>query len=168
MVPVDGNCLNDEAREGLERALKFIDYRPRSSGETTDRLRRCGYSGATIRVVIKYLEACGLLDDREFARVYLGEMLRKGYGYHRVRDELLKKRLNRELVDDMMEDYPIDEEIDRAVKIASRLSKRIVADDPSKLSRKMVGYMMRKGYSRQIAVEAYRLTHDVDTKIGRE
>jgi regulatory protein len=154
--------------EALARALRFIDYRPRSRGETTDRLVRWGYSLATADDVAEYLERCGIIDDREFAGVFLDEMLRKGYGYYRVRRALIEKRLDRSLVDEVLNGYPIEEELARAAKMAQTHAPRFSQVEPYSLNRRLADYLMRRGYSRQIAMEACRLVGDVDTQNWRE
>lgn len=151
------------AGEALDRALRFIEYRPRSRVETTERLRRWGYSAETSLQVVDHLSECGILDDRSFARVYLGEMVRKGFGYYRVRRELLKKKLERELVNDVMEEYPIEEELERALEVAANLVRKRNPAEVSTIRQQMLDYLMRRGYSRNVAIEACRLTSDVDT-----
>jgi regulatory protein len=154
--------------EALERAIRFIEYRPRSGGETRDRLRRWGYSIAERDEVVAHLEACGLLDDSEFARMFVGEMLLKGFGYQRVRSELFKKRLDRQVVDEALDLYPAEDELNRALRLAERLAPRLGGCSTPENRRKMLGYLTRRGYSRVVAAEACRLAADVDTNIGPE
>lgn len=152
----------------LNRAVRFIEYRARSKGETRDRIRRWGYDDITGDQVVAHLEGCGLLDDREFARVFMGELLRKGFGLNRVRSELLKKKLQGDLIEEVLGEYPIAEELDRAIESAGALSARFKAADPSAARRKTVDYLRRRGYSWEVAVEACRRKCDVDTEIGPE
>jgi regulatory protein len=154
--------------EALERAIRFIEYRPRSCGETRDRLRRWDYTVAESDEVVAHLEACGLLDDGEFARMFVSEMIRKGFGYQRVRAELFKKRLGREAVDHALEGYPSADELDRALDLAERLALRLGDCSTPTNRRKMMGYLTRKGYSRSIAAEACSRAGDVDTNLGPE
>lgn len=165
MTPHEGGPAGPvrSAGEALDRALRFIEYRPRSRGETTERLRRWGYSAETSLQVVDHLNDCGMLDDRSFARVYLGEMVRKGLGYYRVRGELLKKKLERALVDDVMEEYPIEDELERALGVAAAFVRKRNPVEMSTIRQKLMDYLIRRGYSRKVAIEACRLTCDVDT-----
>lgn len=154
--------------EALERAVRFIEYRPRSGGETRNRLRRWGYSITESDEVVVHLEACGLLDDSEFARMFVGEMLLKGFGYQRVRGELFKKRLDRQVVEEVLEAYPSADELNRALGLAKRVAARLGGCSTPENKRKMLGYLTRRGYSRAVATEACRLAADVDTNMGPE
>lgn len=153
--------------EALERALKFIDYRPRSSGETRRRLRRYGYDAATIDEVITHLTSAGILEDLDFGRLFMDELVGKGAGYYRVRSELGKKLIPRELIDELMEAYPVDDELERARATAER---RVGSFDGETADRaeikKLAAFLVRRGFSRQVAETAARLTLRVDTQSG--
>jgi regulatory protein len=150
--------------EALERALRFIEYRPRSTGETRSRLRRYGYDAQTATQITDHLVSVGILEDRAFANLYMDELIRKGMGCRRVRQELFKKMLDRDVVDEVMESYPLDLETERASEAAGRLLSRISGDDPSGARRKLSAYLMRRGYSRAVAEAVCRQTVRVDTQ----
>ena len=154
--------------EALERAIRFIEYRPRSGGETRDRLKRWGYSVTDTNEVVAHLTECGLIDDNEFTRLFVAEMIGKGFGYHRVRGELFKKRLDRQVIDAVLDEYPTDEELNRAVSLAQRVAQRLGESAKPENRNKILGYLTRRGYSGGVAAEAYRIAIDVDTNIGPE
>ncbi|HEY5526240.1 MAG TPA: RecX family transcriptional regulator [Candidatus Anoxymicrobiaceae bacterium] len=154
--------------EALGRALRFIEYRPRSAGETRARLRKSGYDVHTSEGVIDYLTAAGIIDDREFGRLFLNELMRKELGPYRVRSELLKKKLDRELVDELMEEWSQDDEAERARSAAARRFRRMSGEDPEEARKKLVGFLVRKGYSRRVAEAACRMAVQVDTQSGAE
>ena len=158
----------DVNRQAIERAIRFIEHRARSKGETRDRLLRWGYNSSDSNQVVLYLEGCGLLSDREFAKVFLEEMLRKGFGFNRVRSELFRKKLERDLVDEILNEYPLEEELNRAVVLAGPLAAKLDISESSTVRRRMIGYLTRRGYSREVALEACRQACDIDTQIGPE
>ena len=159
----------DPDPEALERALKFIDYRPRSSGETRRRLRRYGYDAGTIEGVIDHLITAGILDDSDFARLFTAELLGKGAGFYRVRSELVKKMIPREVIDEIAADYPLDDELERAKSAAERRLGSFDGDplDPA-ARKKLAAYLVRRGFARQVAESAARLTLRVDTQTSTE
>jgi regulatory protein len=73
-----GQELSDEQIERLkaqdieevayQRALRLLNYRPRTAAEVERRLMEQNYSAEVIRRVIERLQHNGLLDDRQFAR----------------------------------------------------------------------------------------------------
>ena len=155
--------------EALERALRFIDYRPRSSGETRRRLRRYGYDAATIETVIDHLTVAGILDDTDFARLFMAELLGKGVGFYRVRSELVKKMVPREVIDELTVDYLMEDELERAKSAAERRLGTFDGDpsDPA-VRKKLADYLVRRGFARQVAQTAARLTLRVDTQTSPE
>lgn len=154
--------------EALERALRFIDYRPRSTGETRARLRKWGYDDETAGVVTAYLETAGILDDLEFSRLFMNELIRKGLGRFRVRSELLKKKIDRETVEEVMSGYPEDEEIERATDAGEKRYGQLGETDGAQAHRKICSYLVRRGYSRQVSESAFRRIAQVDTESGAE
>ena len=73
---------------------------------------------ATIEAVIDHLTAARILDDTDFARLFMAELLGKGVGFYRVRSELVKKMVPREVIDELTADDPIDDELERAKSAA--------------------------------------------------
>ena len=154
--------------EALAKALRFIDYRPRSTGETSARLRKAGYSEDESREVTDYLEVVGILNDREFSRLFMEELIRKGLGAYKVRSELLKKKLPRDLVEETMAAYPADDEVDRALETARKRFRQLDDEDERQARRKICDYLVRRGYSRQASQTACRLLTQFDTESGPE
>ncbi len=154
--------------EALERALRFIEYRPRSAGETRQRLKRWGYDEATVTRVVTLLEVSGILDDRDFARAFMNEMVRKGYGCRRVSAEMYKKRLPRDVIEETMAAYPQDEEIDRAVRAAEKAAGRLRQSEALNADNKLVGYLMRRGYTGDVARKAVSTIASFDTNNSPE
>jgi regulatory protein len=165
--PPDGSAAQVEAL-ARDRAIRFIEYRARSKGETLQRLMQWGYNGDVCSHVVADLESCGLLDDREFAGIFIAEMLRKGFGFYRIRGELIKKKLDRELVEEVLCEYPVDNELERAADLAGTIMAKIGNDNSTATRRKIIGHLIRRGYSRDTAQEACKLAFNVDTQIGPE
>ncbi len=154
--------------EALRRAIRFIEYRPRSAEETRARMLRWGYDMPTARLVVEYLEALGYIEDRQFARLSMGELVRKEYGICRVRSELIKKRIDRRIIDETLEEYPRESESERALEAARRWKDRSMGEDPASVRVRLVGYLRSRGYSRPVAEEACRAGIQFDTQSRAE
>lgn len=159
--------VEDAEQRALARALRFIEYRPRSSGELMCRLERWGYSEEESRRLVEHLAERGILDDRQFARQFADELMEKGFGQRRVRLELARKRLDRELIDEVLAQYPHSEEPDRALVVAEARLARITQRGPE-TRKKLADYLLRRGFSRSEAQSACRRLCDVDTEIWQE
>lgn len=157
----------DAWEPALARALRFIEYRPRSSGELMRRLERWGYSEEESRRLVDHLAERGILDDRQFAGQFADELMAKGFGRRRVRVELARKRLGRELIDEVLARYPNSEEPDRAFAVAEARLARMEQRGPD-TRKKLVDYLLRRGFSPGEAQSACRRLCDVDTEIWQE
>lgn len=133
-----------------------MDYRPRSSGEVRDRLRRWGFSDEVIGEVIDYLELKGSIDDELFKRVFVQEMLDKGFGCRRVRNELKKKKFDTVAVNEVMVSYPFHREAERAREAAEVRIGRMEGSDQLAKAVKIKRYLMRLGYTAEVAGDVCR------------
>ena len=155
-------------RKLLEKLLRFIQVRPRTCGETRERARRWGYGGDEAEQAVVYLESRGLIDDEAFARQFLEELIRKGYGERRIREKLFAKRLGREAIDAAMDEYPYELEAERALEAAGSAAGKMNRDDPRAFERKMYSLLLRKGFASSAARQACRHLGDIDSEIGPE
>jgi regulatory protein len=148
--------------------LKFLDYRPRSSGEIRDRMRKWGYSARVTGKVIGHLEDCGLVDDMEFGRLFMEEMIEKQYGFYRVREKLFAKRLSKDVIEEVMTDYPAEREFERAYELGTTRAKRLSGQGEQVVQRKLMGFLERRGFPGDVAREVVRSLACVDTELGPE
>jgi len=155
-------------REAFEKALNFLNYRPRSSGEIRDRMRKWRYGTRVIDKVIGYLEESGLVDDREFARIFMRELIEKQFGFYRIREKLYAKSIDKAVVEEVMADYPSGEEFERAYQLGMAKAARLSGQDELSGQRKLMGFLERRGYSGSVAREVVRSLGRVDTELGRE
>jgi regulatory protein len=160
--------FNPGEREALNRALRFLDYRPRSSGEIRDRMTKWGYGTLVREKVIGYLEDSGLVDDREFARLFMEELVEKQFGFYRVREKLVTKRLSKDVVEEVMEYYPSDKEFERAYELGMSRAARLSGQGDQVVQRKLVGLLQRRGFAGGVAREVVRSLTRVDTELGRD
>lgn len=113
------------------------DYLPEDAAAAREELR------ARAETVADWLERIGLLDDGQYARDVVRWCGEKGYGVRRVRDELFRRGVPRELWDGALEGFTGSEEaIDRF--LAQKL--RNWDGDPKELKR-AADALARKGFS---------------------
>jgi len=160
--------FNPREKEALDRALRFLEYRPRSSGEIRERMRKWGYGNRVSSKVIDYLQARGLVDDREFARLFMEELIEKQFGFYRVREKLFAKRLAKDVVEEVMSDYPSEYEYGRAYELGLARAERMSGQGEQTRQRKLIGFLERRGFPSDVAREVGRSLVRVDTELGRE
>ncbi len=133
----------DSARAlGRERALELISRRAMSRKELRDKLLRKGESEDTAAYCADWLSENGFLDEESYAAAVARHYGARGYGQGRVRQELSRRGLPRELWPEAMASMPEpDEKLDKL--IASRLKD---PQDPVQV-RKVSQALYRRGYT---------------------
>jgi regulatory protein len=89
----------------MEAAAAFLAVRPRSVAETRRRLRHLGYPVGLCDEVVDRLVELGYLDDRAFGRAWVESRDRaRPRGVMALRQELGRKGLGRDVVDEILSD----------------------------------------------------------------
>jgi regulatory protein len=94
-----------DSRAARVAALDALARRDCASGELRDKLRGNGYDPGVVDEVIERLIAEKLLDDRRFVEAFVGFHAARGHGPQRVRSDLQKLALSRELVEEGVAGY---------------------------------------------------------------
>ena len=147
-----GMELDEEAFEELKRssskaldrqkALEMLSRRPYSRRELKDKLLRSGKDEQRAEDCVAWLAERGFLDDGEYAGAVARHYTAKGYGTGRVKSELRRRGIGRELMDETLSELPENTE-----KLDAFIARRL--DDPSDRDsvRKLSAALFRRGYS---------------------
>ena len=92
-------------------AANMIGSRALSKKELTKRLIQKGNEEADAQAAVEWLEDIGAVDDAGYAAALARHYGGKGYGPARVREELRRRGVDRELWDDALEEMPDPGEI---------------------------------------------------------
>lgn len=142
------------------RAMNIISARPMSCRELYDRLVEKGETEPDAAACVEYLLNLHFLNDADYAAMTVRHYAAKGYGARRIRDELYRRKVPRELWDEALEQLPEqDEEIDRF--LSHRL--RAAAPDDRAAIKKASDALLRRGFSWQEikeAVERWRAANE--------
>lgn len=124
-----------------DTALELVSRRPLSRRELCDKLRQKGVSEDAALYCANWLEERGFLNETEYAAALARHYSAKGYGEGRVRAELSRRGIPRELWDEALSDMPEPEDkLDRY--IAARLKD---PREPEQV-RKISSALYRRGY----------------------
>ena len=133
--------MNEEARK---RALSLVEKRDYSRKMLIDKLTEKGASDEDAADVADWLCSIGVIDDQRYAGLVVRHYARKGYGPRRIREELFRRGIDRELWADSLEELPdSDETITRLLSVKLRGST-----DRGDMERAR-NYLLRRGYSRE-------------------
>jgi regulatory protein len=94
-----------DSRAARVAALDALARRDHASGELRRKLREKGYDPALVDEVIERLIAEKLVDDRRYVEAFIGFHAARGHGPQRVRFDLQKLALQRELLEEGLAAY---------------------------------------------------------------
>jgi regulatory protein len=157
----------DEYHQAYERTVKLIAHRPRSEAEVRRRMERQGVAPALIEQVIEQLAAVRLLDDAEFARLWVeNRETFRPRSRQMLRHEMQQKGLDKDVIAQALEE--IDEE-ESARRLALQQGQRLSRLDWPTFRQKLTGYLSRRGYPyelvRRTVQEAWQALSESDSNI---
>ena len=147
-----GQELDDTALEALrtvsrralarDRALELISRRPMSRRELCDKLIQKGESEDTAAYCAAWLAERGLLDEAAYTAALARHYAARGYGEGRVRAELSRRGLPRELWEEALAAMPQPED-----KLDRLIDARLKDPEDRSQVRKISNALYRRGYS---------------------
>ena len=99
---------NSEYRKALNKAFSFLGVRDHSEHELYTKLLRT-YDEETSRQAVDRVRELGYLDDAQFAGRYAEELLRKERSLGEIRRRLAEKRIDRDIIEEVMSGLQTDE-----------------------------------------------------------
>jgi len=86
-----------ELRSSKARAMRILGNRSLSAREVERRLKNKGDSAETAQNTVAWLESIGAVNDAEYTASIVRHYYSKGYGPARIKDELYRRGIPREL-----------------------------------------------------------------------
>ncbi len=138
-------------------ALRQLTMAPRSRQQLEDKLRQKGCADEVSRVVLDRLEEVGLVDDAAYARtVVRSRQQTKGLAVRGLTQELRRKGVSEELISDAVADIEPEAEEDRARELVEKRLRTLQGLDRQVQTRRLAGYLARKGYDSNVAFRVIR------------
>jgi len=156
-----GRELSDDEFENLSGALqlsaskahamRILGSRTLSASEMAKRLKSRGIDEAVAGETVEWLEELGAVDDAGYASLIVNHYVAKGYGLARIRDELFRRGIPRNLWDDAL--AAADGFSDAALGF---LEKKLRGESDEDDLRKAAESLRRRGFSYSESAEAIR------------
>lgn len=137
--------LSRDAQRGEARtqALRMLGARPMSKKEVADKLRHRGVDAEISEDTVGWLEKIGAVNDEEYAGQIVRHYAAKGYGMGRIKDELYRRGVPRELWDAALEEMP-----DTDDTVYRLLASRLKTENPGRDEMaKAANALYRRGFS---------------------
>ena len=145
--------------DALQRALRYLGYRPRSEAEIRSYLRRWAYSPVVSDQVIEKLRSLNYINDESFARNWaLSKARNRGYGPRRIEQELRTKGIVqsviREVIRETLGQY------DEMTQARRLLTKRFRGENfrDGRTQRRAAAFLQRRGYSNRVISDLLRIS----------
>lgn len=139
-----------------DRALRLLSVRSRSRHELRGRLLRAGYEPEEIEGALTDLEGVGLVDDERFARELAEHHRRRGAGRRAGMSALRAKGVDRDLAARTMDEVQPEDDAEIAYELARGRAERLRSLPPGVRDRRLVAFLIRRGYEPVIASTAVR------------
>jgi len=132
--------MNEEAKK---RALKLLEKRDYSRKMLLDKLTEKGASENEAAQVCDWLCDIGAVNDARYAELVVRHYAAKGFGLRRIKEELYRRGIHRDLWEDALAELPeTDDTVDRL------LSQKLKGWDGNDAAlQRAQGYLLRRGYS---------------------
>ncbi len=130
--------MNEAAKK---RALSLLEKRDYSRKMLLDKLTEKGASEPEAAEICDWLCELGVVDDVRYAALAVRHYAAKGYGVNRVRQELQRRGVPRELWDAALEEMPEDTDT-----LESLAAARLRGADDRKAVTRAANALIRRGF----------------------
>lgn len=143
----------DTYQRVLDRALHFLEARPRSEREVRTRLIKAGTPPELLERILERLRSLGLIDDAAFARFWIDNRERHSpRGARLLKAELRQKGLESEVIAEELEEAVDEETGVRAV--ALRQARKLAKLDARTFRERMWAFLARRGFAYDVITPA--------------
>jgi len=143
----------ERLREAIGRAYRYLNRRERTRSEVRAHLEGAGVDSREVEQAIAALVEDGQLDDARFARLLVQDKRElEGWGGDRIRQVLLARGVEPDLIEDALAEQSAGTEMERALELLRRRFP-VPAWDRHERERAL-GVLLRKGYDVDLALDA--------------
>lgn len=165
LTEAEVNALRDEDEIGqaVDRAARFLSYRPRSTAEVRRNLADKDTPEPVIEAAVQRLNKMGYLDDRAFAKFWIeNRTMFKPLSPRALRYELRQKGVPAPVIDELLAEVDARETAERAAR--TRLN-RLRGSDHDTFRAKLSAFLQQRGFSYDtIRDVTEQLIEEIDTE----
>ena len=127
-----------------EKATSLIKIRPHFSGELAKKLSLRGFSKLDIEKVINQLTEEGLLDDSQFAQIYLDNLIKyKTFGFYGLKAKLMQRGIANSDAEVLLKEK-------LSMKDEKKIAERFLEKEKKPNKLKLAQKLSRKGFRTEI------------------
>lgn len=147
----------NEYFEAKKSALRLLSIRNHSYQELYRKLSKKKFSEDIIKKVLDDLTALGYLNDKTFAEQFFKELTEKLFGPLKIKNEMIKRGVAKEVVDEILSEYFNNDEMQKEI-IQKLLSKNKFSKKISNRNelQKIYNYLVSRGFSSEIVINSLK------------
>jgi regulatory protein len=144
--------------QARDLCLRLLTVRARTRAELEGQLTKRGYPDDVSNRVLDRLAQVGLIDDADFAEQWVqSRRANAGKGKRALAAELRNKGVDNEVITTVLADIDAAAERRRAEQLVrDKLRREKFVDDDTKVARRLVGMLARRGYSQSMAFDVVK------------
>ncbi len=142
-------------QQAMNTAVRMLTRRDHTRYEIRQKLKQRGFSPGAIRAAVAECERLNYIDDERTARIYIGQLLRRGFGFRRIAVELKKKGLQGGRFEDILEEQRAEiDEGEIALRVVQKKMNSLEKEaDRKKRRDKLYRFLDYRGFNRAIISE---------------
>lgn len=141
-----------EKKSAREYCLSMLERFDRTEHQIRSKLKEKEYSAEEIEEVLSFLKEYRFINDAEYARKYIRVYSAKK-SIRKLRYDLERKGIDKELIADALEDQPVDEE-EQVIGLLKKKGYQPGEWMEPAAFQKLAASLARKGYSYQVIRKA--------------
>lgn len=158
MAPTPGEPTGEEAwKKAKQVCFDLLAIRPRTKDELRQALRRKGFDEQTRERMLGKLDEAGLVDDAEFARLWVrSRHAQQGLARTALVAELKRKGVDGAVAAEAAGDIDRADEEERARELVRKKLRTMGDVDEQTATRRLIGMLARKGYPQGLSYGVVR------------
>lgn len=150
--------LSDEEENKVkQQALRYISFMRRTREEVARHLQEKGNAPETVALVLTWLQSCGYIDDRTYARDWVAERRRlKGKGRYALKRELRLKGIDERWISEALHLIDDEDERELARTWAHKRYEHVKHLAWPRIERRIGSFLARRGFSHELTMSVLR------------
>lgn len=139
----------DQIEDGFQKSLRYLSFKPRTEYEVIKKLKENKFSEDHIQAILQLLIEKGYVDDFQFAKNWIeNRSINKPRSKKLISWELRNKKINEDIINELSNEMLPEEKL--ASLAADKYARRLSGYDEEIFSKKLSGYLLRRGFSYSI------------------
>lgn len=159
---------DEEKNKAKQQALRYISFKRRTSDEVARHLQEKGNTSETILLVLTWLQSCGYIDDRAYAKDWVSERSRsKGKGRYAIKREMQVKGIDERWISEALHLIDDGEERELARTWAHKRYEHVKHLAWPHIERRIGSFLARRGFPHELIMSVLSELRDHHTNDDR-